>query len=58
MKNSVTRKQAADVMRVSVPTLRKFVNKHREILDGNRINLKKMDEVITGESAKALQKKG
>lgn len=58
MKNVMTRKEAAGVMRVSVPTLRKFIEKHNEILFGKRIDIKKLEAVITEESEKALQKKG
>jgi hypothetical protein len=58
MKNAMTRKEAAGLMRISIPTLRKFIEKHREILNGNKIDLQKLDGVITEESAKTLQKKG
>jgi hypothetical protein len=58
MKNAMTRKEAAREMRVSVPTLRKFIEKHREIIDGNKVNMEKLDAVITLESAKSFQKKG
>lgn len=58
MKNAVTRKEAANVLQVSVPTLRKFIEKHREILNGNKVDLEKLDGFITAESAKTLMRKG
>jgi hypothetical protein len=58
MKNEVTRKEAANVMKVSVPTLRKFLEKHSEIIVGNKISIEKLYGVIAEESAKTLQKKG
>jgi len=58
MKNEVTRKEAANVMKVSVPTFRKFLEQHAEIITGNRISIEKLYGVIADESAKTLQKKG
>jgi hypothetical protein len=58
MKNEVTRKEAASVMKVSVPTLRKFLEKHAGIIVGNKVSLEKLYGVIAEESEKTLQKKG
>jgi len=58
MKTTMTRKEAAGYMQVSVPTMRKFIEKHIKILTGNKIDTEKLDAVITEESEKTLQKKG
>jgi hypothetical protein len=58
MKTTMTRKEAAGYMQVSVPTMRKFIEKHSKILTGNKIDAEKLDAVITEESEKTLQKKG
>lgn len=58
MKTEVTRKEAAQIMKVSVPTLRKYLEKHEEVFTGNKIDLDKLNGVITEESAKTLQKTG
>lgn len=58
MANAVTRKDAAKALQVSVPTLRKFIKKHKEILFGKKVDMDKLDCVITEESGKTLQKKG
>jgi hypothetical protein len=58
MKNEITRKEAARVMKISVPTLRKYLELHAEVIVENRVNMEKLDGVITEESLKTLQKKG
>ncbi len=57
MANILTRKDAAKALQVSVPTFRKFVAKHREIMFGKKIDMDRLDCIITLESAKSLQKK-
>jgi hypothetical protein len=58
MKNEITRKEAARVMKISVPTLRKYLELHAEVIVENKVNMEKLDGVITEESMKTLQKKG
>jgi hypothetical protein len=58
MKNSVTRKQAAEALKISVPTLRKYLAKHREVMDGKYINILKLDDTITKESERSLSRQG
>ena len=58
MENSLKKKEAAETMKVSAPTFRKFVEKHKEIVEGGYINMEKLDEIITRESMNRLSKKG
>jgi predicted DNA-binding protein (UPF0251 family) len=54
MKNEITRKEAAELMKVSVPTFRKFLEEHRDVLENNKVSLKKLGELITEESERTL----
>lgn len=58
MENSVKKQEAAETMKVSAPTFRKFTAKHKEIMIGNYINMRKLEEIITKESLSRLIKKG
>jgi hypothetical protein len=58
MENLVRKQAAAEIMKVSAPTFRKFVEKHKEILAGRYIDMEKLDEIVTKESMNRLSKKG
>jgi predicted phage tail protein len=58
MTNTMTRQEAARVLKISIPTLRKYLAKHRELIDGRLINKARLDDTITKESARALSRQG
>lgn len=55
MENLISKKKTAEYLKVSLPTLNKFLRKNKNIMVKNKISLKKLNNLIM-KSLKGAQK--
>ena len=58
MKGLRRKEEVAGYVKVSVPTLNKFLKKHKIMAEKGLIDIRRLNQIINKESLKKLSKKG